>query len=575
MNPEDSSLELMFEAMTDCVCIYDALGNIVQANTALRNLLGINVNTPSTSDAQQAYSPLMFPGDEQGQLLPREQWPVSRILRGEVLREAVMDIMLYLEDGREVILNVSGAPMRDSQGLIVGAITVLRNVTERRGLEMRTREALSSLLAMAEAIVQFFSVAEDTPVGTQEPAPLVPGRVEQLLVELTRSILGCLCIAIASVEPESGVMHSLAVAGLLPGHESQWWLDLQSSTLSDYFTPPILARLYADEEVLLDLAKDSLVNRSDYGLRSVLIVPLRLGNRLTGILGIEQSSRRHEYTGEEIELIRGIARMTALVIERQRLLHEQAQARAGELALREVNQRMNEFLSIASHELRTPLAVIKGNVQLVERRLQRLARQTGTTSEQLLRQMGSFQALFEETNDHTRLLDRLVGDLLNASRASNNQLAMHAAPCDLASIVRKAFEEQRLIAPTRMLRLEIVPEGAVPIMADSDRIKQVVMNYLNNALKYSEQDRPVKVYLTVEGTEARVSVRDQGSGLADEELKRVWERFYRVRRAEMQGGLGLGLYICSSIIQWHEGQVGVQSAPGKGSTFWFTLPLTK
>jgi len=119
-----------------------------------------------------------------------------------------------------------------------------------------------------------------------------------------------------------------------------------------------------------------------------------------------------------------------------------------------------------------------------------------------------------------------------------------------------------------------MPEGAIPLIADSDRIKQVMMNYLNNALIYSEPDRPVEVELKVEGTEASVSVRDQGPGLAEEELKRVWERFYRVQGTS-QSGLGLGLHICNMIIRWHGGQVGAQSSPGKGSTFWFTLPLVK
>jgi len=140
--------------------------------------------------------------------------------------------------------------------------------------------------------------------------------------------------------------------------------------------------------------------------------------------------------------------------------------------------------------------------------------------------------------------------------------------------VRAAVEEQSLINPTRSIRLQMMPEGAIPLIADSDRIKQVMMNYLNNALIYSEPDRPVEVELKVERIGASVSVRDQGPGLAEEELKRVWERFYRVQRTS-QSGLGLGLHICSMIIRWHGGQVGAQSAPGKGSTFWFTLPLVK
>jgi signal transduction histidine kinase len=114
-------------------------------------------------------------------------------------------------------------------------------------------------------------------------------------------------------------------------------------------------------------------------------------------------------------------------------------------------------------------------------------------------------------------------------------------------------------------------------MADPDRIGQVVTNYLTNALKYSIAAMPVDVHLTVEQGLARVAVRDRGPGLPLEEQQRLWQRFYRVAGINVRSGsgvgLGLGLYICRSIIERHYGEVGVQSAPGQGSTFWFTLPL--
>jgi signal transduction histidine kinase len=104
-----------------------------------------------------------------------------------------------------------------------------------------------------------------------------------------------------------------------------------------------------------------------------------------------------------------------------------------------------------------------------------------------------------------------------------------------------------------------------------------VTNYLTNALKYSPAKQPVVVGLDVASNEARVWVRDQGPGLPPEEQVRIWERFHRVKGIKVQSGtgvgLGLGLYICRIIIERHQGQVGVESAPGQGSTFWFTLPL--
>jgi len=117
----------------------------------------------------------------------------------------------------------------------------------------------------------------------------------------------------------------------------------------------------------------------------------------------------------------------------------------------------------------------------------------------------------------------------------------------------------------------------VPVVADALRLGQVVTNYLTNALKYSSADRPVEVGLQVNDQQAWVEVRDEGPGIPAKEQEHIWERYHRVKGIEVQSGtgvgLGLGLPISRAIIEQQQGQVGVQSAPGQGSTFWFSLPL--
>jgi signal transduction histidine kinase len=117
------------------------------------------------------------------------------------------------------------------------------------------------------------------------------------------------------------------------------------------------------------------------------------------------------------------------------------------------------------------------------------------------------------------------------------------------------------------------------VWADAERIGQVVTNFLTNALKYSPEDRPVGVGLRMSGGWARVSVRDAGPGIALDEQERIWQRFQRIEGIEVQSGtsvgLGLGLYIARTAIERHRGQIGVSSAPGKGSTFWFALPVER
>ena len=116
----------------------------------------------------------------------------------------------------------------------------------------------------------------------------------------------------------------------------------------------------------------------------------------------------------------------------------------------------------------------------------------------------------------------------------------------------------------------------MPVIVDAGRVGQVLTNYLINAFKYAPVDQAVSVRLEVVESSARVSVRDQGPGLTPEEQQHVWEHFYQTEPSMYRGtggGLGLGLAIAKAIVEQHQGQVGVESAPGQGSTFWFTLPL--
>lgn len=271
------------------------------------------------------------------------------------------------------------------------------------------------------------------------------------------------------------------------------------------------------------------------------------------------------------------ARLRALMAEGK----ARTEFRANELAMQEAKRDTEEFLSLVCHELLTPLTIIKGSIQLAEQKVKRIVHSAETTTE-VTRQLAPIPTLMERAKSQICLQDRLIHDLLDVSRMQSNTLKLSLNPCDLAWIVKEAIENQRQAAPSRTIQLDLSAEDKVPVQADSDRIAQVVTNYLTNALKYSTPDRPVEVRLEVEGTIARVTVSDQGSGLCPAEQENIWERFYRVRGITEQsgsdvssGGLGIGLYICRTIIEQHHGEVGVRSSPGKGSNFWFTLPLAE
>jgi signal transduction histidine kinase len=268
-----------------------------------------------------------------------------------------------------------------------------------------------------------------------------------------------------------------------------------------------------------------------------------------------------------------VTRLGALVLERERLLRERAEARASELAMRETNTQMDTFLGMAGHELKTPLTSMKLALQLAERRIQQRGRCEPTAPND----GAPFLEQMRVAEHQVDRLDRLVNDLLDVSRVQAGRLELQLGPTDLATVVREAVDEQRQAHPERTLLPQLSPERAVSVWADAERIGQVVTNYLTNALKYSPADCPVAVGLDMEEQQVRVWVRDEGPGIPREEQERIWDRFHRVKGIEVQSGsgvgLGLGLHICRTIVERHQGQVGVESAPGQGSTFWFILPL--
>lgn len=557
-------LEVVFNAMTSGVIVYQRDGRISYVNARARQVLGITTVADYTSRPLAERARELVIRDALGRELTPDEWPQVRLLRGEVLTtENALEAYIHTVDQREIRISLSGAPLYHGEE-IVGAVAVFDDVSALHQVERRTHDALGALIEMAESLI------------ATEPALQGSAASAQRLVELTCQVMGCARASIHAIDPGDERIHPVAVVGLTPDEERHWWSTWRPGPRAgDILQGDISARLAAGEVVIADLSQNPVApERNPYVIVTLLMAPMRVHERLVGILALDYGHSKHDYTEPEIHLAQAVAHLAALVIERDRLLREREAARARELALREANRRMDEFLSMASHELRNPLTSIKVNLQLADRRLNRQRAALPETAEAL----AAIQDLLGRSERQTEFLDRLVGDLLDVSRISAGKLEIKPAPTNLAMVVRDAVQAQRLANPARAITLAL-PECTVPVEADADRVGQVVTNYLTNALKYSPFDRPVAVELDVEGRQARVAVRDQGPGLPPEERDLVWERFHRVPGIVAQsgsgGGLGLGLHISRTLIERQGGTVGVESTPGQGSTFWFTLPIRR
>lgn len=246
-------------------------------------------------------------------------------------------------------------------------------------------------------------------------------------------------------------------------------------------------------------------------------------------------------------------------------------------AAKELERQKDLFLAMTGHELKTPLAALRGTLQLVQRHLKRAL----STEDHLSPEMSIFfDSLKKRVADSIRQIDIqtcLINDLLDVSRITSNTLKLSLGHYDLVAMVRQTIEDVRVTAPARTLLLERPKHAKIMVLADRNRISQVVTNYVTNALRYSSSNQPVTIGLDIHNDVARVWVRDHGPGLSQEAQKEIWQRFHQVKDAPVQSGsekgLGLGLYISQALIAQHQGKVGVESTLGEGSTFWFTLPL--
>ncbi|WP_160145682.1 sensor histidine kinase [Dictyobacter aurantiacus] len=268
-------------------------------------------------------------------------------------------------------------------------------------------------------------------------------------------------------------------------------------------------------------------------------------------------------------------------------LAERADALAQVATLREAAMKMEDFLSLASHELRTPLTTIKANTQLAMRRLRSVIQRPELLLEGADGKVRASIEMLERVERQIGVLNCLVGDMLDVSRIQGNRLQIHVRqePCDLRPIIEAAVREQHKALPERAINVQFPGDEPILVIADPDRLRQVLSNYLLNALKYSEAQQPIEVNVQLEplagtgGSQVRVIVQDKGPGIAPEEQARVWECFYQsptIKGGSGSGvGMGLGLYISQILIERQGGQVGVTSALDEGSAFWFTLPLAQ
>ena len=224
-----------------------------------------------------------------------------------------------------------------------------------------------------------------------------------------------------------------------------------------------------------------------------------------------------------------------------------------------IEQAKDDFINMASHELKTPLTTIKAYDQLIQKHLQ-----SGKTDSKKI------APLLIKLHKQVNRLEKLAGDLLDFSRLQTGKFELNTEPVNLTEVVTEVVENMRGNSPH-----SIVIDGEIDQLIDLDqqRIEQVITNFITNAIKYSPDTQPIIVKLSKTKSSIQVAVQDFGAGISSSDQKKLFQKGFRVNTGTSVSGFGIGLYIAAKIIRNHGGTIGVHSKPGKGSTFYFRLPL--
>ena len=297
------------------------------------------------------------------------------------------------------------------------------------------------------------------------------------------------------------------------------------------------------------------VTLTEIGLHSRIAAPLLLGVRPIGMLAILR--REPDAFGpDEIELATLLGRLVATGVQNIRAYSAERETVE---ELRRLSALRADFVSLVSHELRSPMAAVIGAARTLQGRWRELSPQ----------QRASFLALI---SDETARLATLIGDVLDTSRIEAGTFTYSFTDVDLADLVRETVAAMAL-GQDEVLVVAQAPDTVPAVRADRERLKQVLMNLVENAVKYSPVGGEVEVHAWAENGLVLVAVEDQGPGIPREQHGLIFEKFGRANVGGGKPGSGLGLFIARSIAEAHGGTLKVRSAPGRGSTFTLELPL--
>jgi PAS domain S-box-containing protein len=569
-----NTLDAIFHAMTEGISVLDLDGRILLRNNAAASFLGKDRYTKDRLDEVLKHHPVYT---IHGQLITGEDFPVTRALRGERIRGE--RFVTSRTDGSERILEINIAPIFDASEKQIGIVSAFRDVTQQIRVEQRIRQALDTLLHVAEAVS-----------GISDIKGILHSVLERTLITLN-----CERGVVQIYDEELHRFTPLFSLGFSPEAELQWFNDQEAwlHPISDQYHG-FQAQLMEGHATLIN-AEQCLHQPNPFSHLMILVAPIMHNNRLYGLISLDRSRylrhdpahqfeeqrqlSQNEFTLWDIAVTEGIAQLAGLAVDQARWQQEAIDARASEAAMHEANMLKDEFLAITAHEFRTPLTVILAQSQLVSRILRRIADQAQEAGITKVPQLIDNLSVIEE---QTHQLTNIVATFLEVTRLNSGELTLTFEEVDLAAIAQQVVIRHSSISTEHAITCMIEPgEQPYLVMGDGARLQQIIANLVDNAIKYSPLGGSIKVWLrrysnNEDKATIEVCVEDDGIGVPVDAQPRLFERFYRAPNIEgsKTRGIGLGLYIVAQLLKMQGGTIHVESSgiPGEGSRFIFTLP---
>jgi two-component system sensor histidine kinase KdpD len=363
---------------------------------------------------------------------------------------------------------------------------------------------------------------------------------------------------------------------LASGNDLDHILDAVARHLVEVFRRPIVVLLpeaaglavrFRSPELVFDEFEDKIASwvfengqeagceTASFSGSAVRYWPLKVGQGTVGVIGFQTQSTKDLPPFDRGELLSIFLNQTAVALTRANLAKKAQRAEV----LQEADKFQKALLNSVSHDLRTPLASVLGVLNTI-------------LEDRALLDVPTQQSLLKTAQDEARRLDWLVQNLLDMTRLEGGSLRVKTEPCDVHEVVAAALRQLGEAAGARTISVSIAPHLPL-IPMDNVLIVQVLVNILDNALKYSPGEAPIDIVARLDAGQLEIRVLDRGAGIPEQQLGRVFDKFYRVAVPGAPKGSGLGLSICKGFVEAHKGRILANRRAGGGTEFAFLLPI--